>query len=236
MNGNKLSLSLLLMAICLLMPLLSMAQVDGGDMQINPDPDARQNGGDVRKENSRGRISTNGDDFVYIDDEQFADSTAADSVALKNPKLAGWLSFAVPGAGQVYNGQYWKVPIIYGGIGTMIYVSQFYNTRYKQLKNDEHYFLAMQAGDSTYVGVNLFGLTNESDIVRYMVKYRRYRDLCYVGIMLVYVMNIFDAVVDAHLYDYDVSDNISLRVEPYATGPVMAHQNPAFGARLVLRF
>jgi hypothetical protein len=142
----------------------------------------------------------------------------------------------VPGAGQVYNGQYWKVPIIYGGFGSLIYVSQFYNVRYKQLKNDERYLLAQMNGDSTYTGKSFYGLTTENDIVRYMRKYRRYRDLCYLGMFLVYMMNIFDAVVDAHLYDYNVSEDIALRVEPFASENFIGCVKPAFGTRIVITF
>ncbi len=195
------------------------------------DPAVKQGYREGRNDSTRARFSTNGQDFVYID-EQPVDSLVDSLPPKKNPKLAGWLSFAVPGAGQIYNGQYWKVPVIYGGLGTLIYVSQFYNTRYKQLKNDEHFLL----GDSLNTGFNIFGLTNESDVAVYMLKYRRYRDLCFVGMALVYMMNIFDAVVDAHLYDYDISDDISLHVEPMAQSPIFAFQKPSFGARIVLRF
>ncbi len=203
------------------------------------DPAVQQGYREGRQDSLRPRIS--------FDDGKNYELVAVDTAAVeedsireitKNPKLAGWLSFAVPGAGQVYNGQYWKVPIIYGGFGTLIYVSQFYNVRYKQLKNDEHYLLAQAAGDSTYTGISFYGLTTESDIVRYMRKYRRYRDLCYLGMFLVYMMNIFDAVVDAHLYDYNVTDDIALRLEPYATEPFFAGMGPppAFGARFVITF
>jgi hypothetical protein len=178
-----------------------------------------------------------GENYDLVNDSTLTAEEDSVKEITKNPKLAGWLSCALPGAGQVYNGQYWKVPIIYGGIGTLVYVSQFYNVRYKQLKNDEHYLLAMQAGDSTYNGHSFYGLTTENDIVRYMRKYRRYRDLCYLGMFLVYMMNIFDAVVDAHLYDYNVTDDLALRVEPYATEPKFSFETkPVFGARIVLTF
>jgi len=219
------------MALFLALPCSLWAQDYDYEKPDLDDPAVQQGYREGRNDSTRARISTNGEDFVYMD-EQPIDSLVDSLPPKKNPKLAGWLSFAVPGAGQIYNGQYWKVPIIYGGLGTLMYVAQFYNTRYKQLKNDEHFLL----GDSLSTGYNIFGLTNESDVSGYMLKYRRYRDLCFVGVMVVYLMNVFDAVVDAHLYDYDISDDIALHVEPTATCPVFAFQKPAFGARIVLRF
>ncbi|MBR4264745.1 MAG: hypothetical protein IKQ46_01680 [Bacteroidales bacterium] len=199
------------------------------------DPAVKQGYRPGRNDSTRGRFSTDGDSYQYVEDSEFLNDT--DYVPpTKNPKLAGWLSFALPGSGQFYNGQYWKIPIIYGTFGTLIYVSQFYNVRYKQLKNDERYYLAITAGgDPSYTGVSFYNLTNEADIVHYMRKYRRYRDLCYLGTFLVYMMNIFDAVVDAHLYDYNVTDDIAMRLEPYAA-PDMLGANAVMGARLVIRF
>ena len=198
------------------------------------DPAVQQGYREGRNDTTRGRISVNGDDYKYVDDSEFLNDTAYEPPK-KNPKLAGWMSFVLPGSGQFYNGQYWKIPIIYGTFGTLIYVSEFYNVRYKQLKNDERYFLAQQNNDSTYTGISFYGLTNEADIVRYMKKYRRYRDLCYLGTFLVYMMNIFDAVVDAHLYDYNVTDDISLKIEPYAQPEIFGCRS-SFGARFVLKF
>lgn len=183
----------------------------------------------------KARISTNGEDYVNVEDSPFMNDTAAYVPPTKNPKLAGWLSFAVPGLGQIYNGMYWKVPLIYGMAGALIFYSDFFDTRYRQMKNDERYYLALSAGDSTYAGRSFYDLSTESDIVRYMRKYRRYRDMCYIGMFLVYMINIFDAVVDAHLYDYDVSDDIALRIEPFADETLLG-RNPVFGARLVLHF
>ncbi len=234
MTANSIRYILSVLVIWLVMPVSAWAQEDNPAEEFDPkDPAYQQGYRGPRRDSTRARISTGGNDYVYVDEENVSDDTVA-TKPLKNPKLAGWLSFALPGAGQVYNGQYWKIPIIYGGIGTLAYVSHFYNTRFRQLKNDEHVLL--NDGKSTTGGVSIHGLTNESDIVRYMTKYRRYRDLCFVGMALVYMMNVFDAVVDAHLYDYDVSEDITLHVEPCTMGPVMANQNPSFGARLTIRF
>ncbi len=199
------------------------------------DPAVKQGYREGNRDSTRGRFSVDGDNYQFVEDSEYLNDS--NFVApTKNPKLAGWLSFAVPGAGQIYNGQYWKVPIIYGAAGSLIFVSKFYNIRYKQIKNDERYFLAMAAGDTTSAGRSFYGLTNESDIVYYMRKYRRYRDMCYIGMFLVYMMNIFDAVVDAHLYDYNVTDDIALHIEPFTAPSSFYCNNAVFGARIVLKF
>jgi len=217
---------------------IAVAQEPDAEQPDLDDPAVQQGYREGRVDTMPGRISFDeGDSYTLVADSTLLDEDSIKEPVTKNPKLAGWLSFAVPGAGQIYNGQYWKVPVIYGGFGTLIYVSQFYNVRYKQLKNDERYLLAQMNGDSTYTGISFYGLTTENDIVRYMRKYRRYRDLCYLGMFLVYMMNIFDAVVDAHLYDYNVTDDIALRVEPYATEQKFGFDfKPTFGARIVLTF
>ena len=216
---------------------VATAQEPDAEQPDLDDPAVQQGYREGRVDTMPGRFSVDeGANYQLLNDSTLVAEEDSVKEITKNPKLAGWLSFAVPGAGQVYNGQYWKVPIIYGGFGTLIYVSQFYNVRYKQLKNDERYLLAQMNGDSTYTGKSFYGLTTENDIVRYMRKYRRYRDLCYLGMFLVYMMNIFDAVVDAHLYDYNVSEDIALRVEPYASENFIGCVKPAFGARIVITF
>jgi len=237
MTAQKIFLTAFLFILTAMSHVASAQEPDAETPDLD-DPAVQQGYREGRVDTMPPRISFDeGENYDLVNDSTLTAEEDSVKEITKNPKLAGWLSCALPGAGQVYNGQYWKVPIIYGGIGTLVYVSQFYNVRYKQLKNDEHYLLAMQTGDSTYNGHSFYGLTTENDIVRYMRKYRRYRDLCYLGMFLVYMMNIFDAVVDAHLYDYNVTDDLALRVEPYATEPKFSFETkPVFGARIVLTF
>ena len=237
MTAQKIFLTAFLFILTAMSHVASAQEPDAETPDLD-DPAVQQGYREGRVDTMPPRLSFDeGENYDLVNDSTLTAEEDSVKEITKNPKLAGWLSCALPGAGQVYNGQYWKVPIIYGGIGTLVYVSQFYNVRYKQLKNDEHYLLAMQTGDSTYNGHSFYGLTTENDIVRYMRKYRRYRDLCYLGMFLVYMMNIFDAVVDAHLYDYNVTDDLALRVEPYATEPKFSFETkPVFGARIVLTF
>jgi hypothetical protein len=138
------------------------------------------------------------------------------------PKLATIMSAVVPGAGQAYNKKYWKIPIIYVGLGTLGYLANHNNTRYKDFKK-AYSVLYTTNKDSS---IALYGTDfNLNGLDYYKNYYRRYRDLYVIFTAGLYLLNIVDANVDAHLFDFDISDDISLRITPSAeqygmTGPV----------------
>ncbi len=127
-------------------------------------------------------------------------------------KTATTLSTIFPGAGQFYNGSYWRAPIFIGGIASMIYVIdwndriyQRYKTAYTAVTDDDPITTPPRGMPS-----DPNSLKNTRDSAR------RNRDLCIILTGLVYFINIMDAHVDAHLKDYDISDDLSyrLRLEP----------------------
>lgn len=124
----------------------------------------------------------------------------------KDPKKATILSAIVPGAGQVYNGKAWKVPILYGGFATNIYFIDFNNSRYQALREALFQFDRQEP--------NNFPNLNRDGLVRQVNFWRRNRDLNYFLFIGIYALNIIDAQVDAHLSTFDVSDDISFRFEP----------------------
>lgn len=150
-----------------------------------------------------------------------------------SPKKASIYSTVLPGMGQAYNRKYWKIPVIYTGFGLTYYFFHLNNTEYKRHKQALIY---RTDGDSTTI--DEFEMENKiadtEDIENRMNYYRKNRDLMVVCMALVYILNIVDASVDAHLYDFDVSDELSMRIEPkiYAD----AHKNNIFGAKLTLNF
>ena len=123
------------------------------------------------------------------------------------PARATIYSAILPGAGQVYNRKYWKVPIVLGGLGVSYWFIQDNNKEYQRYKaayldvvngrTDE--FNGQYSGDQ---------LRNVADT------YHRWRDLSYVAFGLVYALNIIDASVDAYFVRFDVSDDLSLRAGP----------------------
>ncbi|WP_317174907.1 DUF5683 domain-containing protein [Pararhodonellum marinum] len=127
----------------------------------------------------------------------------------KNPRKATLLSAMLPGAGQVYNGKAWKVPIIYGGFMTNAYFTEFNNRRYQIFRD-----ALFQFRDPTNTEPNPFPNLNEDGLIRNVNYWRRNRDATYIIFLAIYVLNIVDANVDAHLSNFDVSDDLSLRFDP----------------------
>ena len=132
----------------------------------------------------------------------------------RNPRLAAWLSAALPGAGQVYNGQWWKVPIIYTGIGALIYFHEF-NRRERNLFQTE-LRIRMNASDTLSIRNPDLERFSDAQIMEIRNFYRRNLEWVYIFSGLLYVLNIVDAVVFAHLATFDVSGSLSMRVEPFA--------------------
>ncbi|HBH06598.1 MAG TPA: hypothetical protein DDX92_08355 [Flavobacteriales bacterium] len=127
-----------------------------------------------------------------------------------NPKKATLLSVFIPGGGQVYNKKYWKIPIIYGGMGVAFYLSQRYRNDYQFYRSE---YIKMIDGDSTTVS-EFEGIVTAESIGNTRNTYREWMETSYIFLGLIYVLQIVDANVDAHLMYFDVSDEISLNVEP----------------------
>ena len=143
---------------------------------------------------------------------------------------AVWLGAICPGAGQIYNKSYWKLPIVYGafmGCGYAISMMQNrysgYKTAYLDLYNDiqagtvsedpsKSYIAVIPDGyDLTYVG----GASTWSTTLKNQQSiYRRYRDYSILATIVVYALSLVDAYVDAQLFDYDISPDLTLNVEP----------------------
>ena len=146
---------------------------------------------------------------------QDTDSSSV-AVARKSPQKAALLSAIIPGAGQIYNHtaakgkrRIWKVPIIYAGLATSGYFLYDNITNYKSLREEYLWRLA----DANNAPINY---TNYStDNVRTAIdQYKNWRDLSIVCIAGIYILQIVDASVDAHLFNHDISPNLSLRITP----------------------
>ncbi len=148
--------------------------------------------------------------FLFSFKSGSAQKTVGDTALHHSPTLASLLSMAVPGAGQVYNKKYWKVPIIYGLGGYLTYAALHNNTEYNRFKTA--YLYATDGDPNTVDEFN--GEIPDDQLQYYKDTYRHQRDLNVIGIMAIYIMNIVDASVDAHFFDYDISDDLSLRITP----------------------
>ena len=153
-----------------------------------------------------------------------------DKEELHSPHKATFYSAILPGLGQAYNKKYWKIPILYAGIGAMGYAINFNSTNYIKYKNAYRDFLIRDPGNKSYTEVIPPTLTAEEVETQYAdwfqralenkrEYYKRYRDLSYIGMAAIYILNLVDASVDAHFYNFDVSDDLSMNICPTMIEP-----------------
>ena len=139
-----------------------------------------------------------------------------------NPKRAMWLALVLPGAGQIYNRKYWKLPILYGGFVGCAYALRWNNQMYRDYSQA---YLDLMDDDPNTQSYNQFlhlgAKIDDSNKARYQKlfksrkdTYRRWRDLSVFCLIGVYALSVIDAYVDASLSEFDISKDLSLRVEP----------------------
>lgn len=160
-----------------------------------------------------------------------------------DPDMAVWLAAVVPGLGQIYNRQYWKLPIIYGGTMGLAYAISWNNQMYIDYR--KAYLDAIDHDPSTNYYVNVISKAEgetltSTDIQRIKNRqdtYLRNRDLCIIFTGVLYLLTLIDAYVDAQMADYDISPDLSLQVAPAVIPPTQAQQNDAsVGLRCRLKF
>ena len=139
-----------------------------------------------------------------------------------DPKRALWLALVIPGGGQIYNRKYWKLPLVYGGFMGCIYAMSWNNSMYMDYSQA---YLDLMDDDPNTQSYNQFlhlGMQITSDNAdRYKDifkkrkdKYRRWRDLSFFCLIGVYALSVIDAYVDAELSVFDISKDLSLKIEP----------------------
>lgn len=131
----------------------------------------------------------------------------ANLIKVHSPHKATIYSALVPGLGQIYNKKYWKLPIIYGATGIFIYAFDFNNDMYNKYRSG---YIRMKNGEIS----DFEGYKDAATLQRIKDTYQRNRDLNVIVLAAIYMLNIIDATVDAHLFNYDISDDVSLNVQP----------------------
>ncbi len=149
------------------------------------------------------------------------------------PARATLYSLLLPGLGQAYNGKYWKIPIIYTIFGTMYYFAADNNQKYQDFK-----FAYKNFGtDLQPEWVKTSNGIDATYLKKRMEHYKRNRDFNIILGGIFYLLNVLDANVDAHLMDFDVSEDLSLRIEPDIIYYQAAKKNSnvsGFGIKFVL--
>ncbi len=156
-------------------------------------------------------------------------SNAAESIQKFNPTKAGLYSAVLPGLGQYYNKKYWKIPIVWGAIGTGVGITLWNEKQYKRYRNA---FVA-QLNGLPHEFSNISGITAEA-LGRSQDRAKRQRDYAIAVTGLIYVLNIVDAVVDAHLYEGRHDPDLAL--QPTLIYDEFAVQNTKAGLSLSFRF
>lgn len=152
-----------------------------------------------------------------------------------SPHKATLMAMALPGSGQIYNGQWWKVPVLYGGVAADLYGIIWNNKRFKEYQaafvsytsylgggNDEYYKDPVWQDIPTPYPVNEWPQLQtdrgkewfKTTLQNKKTGFKRNRDLCYIVMGAIYALNIIDACVFAHFYDFEIDDDLSINILP----------------------
>lgn len=191
------------------------------------------------------------EDSITIDSTSLSKALAPKTLRKKrnwatwrpDTKRAMWLALVLPGAGQIYNRKYWKLPIIYGGFVGCAYAMSWNNQMYHDYSQA---YLDIMDDDPNTQSYNQFlhlgAQIDASNIERYKEifrkrkdRYRRWRDMSMFVMIGVYAFSVIDAYVDASLSEFDISDDLSLRVEPTVINNNQRTRNPLRSSTLALQ-
>ena len=146
---------------------------------------------------------------------------AANAAFVPDPKRALWLALVCPGAGQIYNRKYWKLPIFYGGFLGCTYALMWNQQMYRDYS--QAYLDIMDDDPNTKSYLNMlppnYDITGKEERFKTIFKnrknrYRRYRDMSAFAFVGVYILSVIDAYVDAQLSVFDISPDLSMQLRP----------------------
>lgn len=163
------------------------------------------------------------------------------TVSVHSPRKATVYSAVLPGMGQIYNRKYWKVPLVYGGFAALGYFINFNNEEYVKYRQAYSDIIDDDPNTISFTRLNanpdflkdeMRGqftdrLRGEKD------RWRRYRDLVVIGTAVFYAVNIIDASVDAHFFNFDISDDLTIN---WAPDQIMCLDNKMIGINCRITF
>ena len=185
-------------------------------------------------------VAPTADTAAIVADTRHKPAHAPQAVWLPDPQKSLWYAFIFPGAGQIYNRSYWKLPIVYGGAVGLVYGISWNNRYYKEYAQAYRDIMDSDPNTKSYENLLPYGTDPNSSYAQNLMKnkhntYRRYRDLCIVGAVAFYALTIIDAYVDAQLADFDISPDLSMRVRPTLLVTENT-QKPSFGVGIGFNF
>ncbi|WP_423130539.1 DUF5683 domain-containing protein [Gaoshiqia sp. Z1-71] len=177
------------------------------------------------------------------------EQTAADSLMASfvkpehSARKATIYSAVLPGLGQIYNKKYWKVPLVYGGFAAFGYWIDWNNDYYVLYKQAYADIVDQDPNTNSFMDLNIEGhwdFTNASHVQQFTTRLknakeatRRNRDLLIILTAAFYAVNIIDASVDAHFFNFDISDDLTFN---WTAGPVFCGNKPLPGVHVSFRF
>lgn len=160
-----------------------------------------------------------------------------------NPNRAVWLALVIPGAGQIYNRKYWKLPLVYGGFVGCAYALTWNSQMYKDYS--QAYLDIMDDDPNTKTFEDFlppsYSIEGQEERFKEIFRkrkdlYRRQRDLsifCFIG---VYLLSVIDAYVDAELSNFDISKDITMKLEPTIFNDKHSRSYNSVGLQCSLKF
>jgi len=160
-----------------------------------------------------------------------------------SPKKATIYSAVLPGLGQAYNKKYWKIPLIYAGFATIGYFIDWNNDNFKIMRQAYVDFTDDDETTNSYLdlkGAQYYDLTKEPDksnfkknVIKQQDYFRRNRDLLVISIVGFYGLQLIDASVDAHFFDFDISEDLTLDWQPTMN---YSNNQPVYGFNVNFTF
>jgi len=161
--------------------------------------------------------------MLYNADTLNTKEIAAKSEFKPDPIKVVWMGAIIPGYGQILNRKYWKLPIVYGGFLGCAYAISLNSSRYQTYKTAYRDIIDTDPTTSSFYDIlpegytveNIGGIDTYTSILKTgQNSYKRYRDLSIIVTIGYYAMTLVDAFVDAQLYDFDISPDLSMRFQP----------------------
>ncbi len=146
---------------------------------------------------------------------------------------AAMLLSVIPGGGQIYNKKYWKVPVVYACLGASAYCIYYTGSEMSAYRNE---YINRKNGVVSKLNPDFASIPDEN-LIKQKNQYLRYMEISIGVTAILYALNIIDAVVDAHLYDFNISDDLSLRVSPALLDNRLASPSlPVYGVSLCFKW
>lgn len=160
---------------------------------------------------------------------------------IPNSTKATWLAVIFPGGGQIYNRKYWKLPIIYGGFAGCAYALTWNTKMYKDYSQAYQDIMDSNPNTNSFQDLLPPNYNISNDQLKELLRkrkdtFRRYRDLSIFAFIGVYLISVIDAYVDAELSDFDITPDLSMRVEPTLMNDQFRNGNKSVGVQCSFRF